>query len=371
MTQPTTAPRRSRTARPKLDAVAADAVELAREALLEVTDPGQVGEHQRVEVSGERLVTHVFDCAMPGYRGWSWVVVLARAPRAKAPTVAETALLPGEEAILAPEWEPWSERLKPEDVGTDDLLPYHEQDVRLEQGYEATGDEDADRVALWELGLGRSRVLSPLGRAEAAERWTEGEFGPRQISARGRKGTVSASCSSCGFLSKLSGSLRGEFGVCTNEWSPADGRVVHLGFGCGAHSETGQQEDDHEIPRGTGVVVDELDVEIQQKPTAGAPADVVTPADGAQAPEEVRSSGTATNPESTDGSTEPTESADVDAVAAEVPEADSPQDEAPVQADVTETGAPEDPAAAVSTSTVPAEAEAADGASDGDQTPQA
>ncbi|WP_341856838.1 DUF3027 domain-containing protein [Brachybacterium sp. GPGPB12] len=38
------------------------------------------------------MVTHVFECTMPGYRGWSWVVVLARASRAKAATVAETAL---------------------------------------------------------------------------------------------------------------------------------------------------------------------------------------------------------------------------------------------------------------------------------------
>jgi hypothetical protein len=266
MTSPTTATRRPRTARPKLDAVAAAAVELAREALEDVTEPGQVGDHLRVEASGERLVTHVFECTMPGYRGWSWVVVLARASRAKAATVAETALLPGEDAILAPAWEPWSERLKPEDVGADDLLPYREQDERLEQGYEATGDEDADRVAQWELGLGRARVLSPEGRSEAAERWLGGEHGPRQTSSRGRKGTVPASCTSCGFLMKLSGSLRQEFGVCANEWSPADGRVVHLDYGCGAHSETGHDDGEHEIPRGTGVIVDELDVEFAKAP---------------------------------------------------------------------------------------------------------
>ena len=278
MTSPTTAPRRPRTARPKLDAVAAAAVELAREALEDVTEPGQVGEHLRVEATGERLVTHVFECTMPSYRGWSWVVVLARASRAKAATVAETALLPGEDAILAPAWEPWSERLKPEDVGADDLLPYREQDERLEQGYEATGDEDEDRVALWELGLGRPRVLSQEGRGEAAERWQAGEFGPRQTSSRGRKGTVPASCTSCGFLMKLSGSLRSEFGVCTNEWSPADGRVVHLGYGCGAHSETGQDDGEPEIPRGAGVIVDELDVEVVDDDKAAADANA--PADG-------------------------------------------------------------------------------------------
>ncbi|MEE1617997.1 DUF3027 domain-containing protein [Brachybacterium sp. J153] len=264
MTQPTTAPRRTRAARPKLDAIAAEAVELAREALLEVTEPGQVGEHLRVEASGERLATHVFECTMPGYRGWSWIVVVTRASRAKVATVAETALLPGEDAILAPDWEPWSERLKPEDVGADDLLPFREQDVRLEQGFESTGDEDEDRVARWELGLGRARVLSPEGRSEAAERWAEGEFGPRQTSSRGRRGTVAASCASCGFLMKLSGSLRTEFGVCTNEWSPADGRVVHLDYGCGAHSETGQEEPDREIQLHGGVI-DELEVDLEPR----------------------------------------------------------------------------------------------------------
>jgi hypothetical protein len=317
MTSPTTAPRRPRTARPKLDAVAAAAVDLAREALEDVTEPGQVGEHLRVEAAGERLVTHVFECTMPGYRGWSWVVVLTRASRAKAATVAETALLPGEDAILAPAWEPWSERLKPEDVGADDLLPYREQDERLEQGYEATGDEDADRVAQWELGLGRARVLSPEGRSEAAERWLAGEFGPRQTSSRGRKGTVAASCTSCGFLMKLSGSLRQEFGVCTNEWSPADGRVVHLDFGCGAHSETGQEEDgEHEIPRGGGVIVDELDVVVVADGGAEAGADDATS-------EADTTGGADTTADASPAEETPSAAAPS---ADEVPEADSPED---------------------------------------------
>lgn len=354
MTSPTTAPRRPRSARPKLDAISADAIELAREALLEVTETGQVGKHLRVEASGERLVTHVFECTMPGYRGWSWVVVVTRASRAKAPTVAETALLPGENAILAPEWEPWSDRLKPEDVGADDLLPYREQDERLEQGYEATGDEDEDRVALWELGLGRTRVLSPEGRSEAAERWLEGEFGPRETSGRGRRGTVAANCTSCGFFAQLSGSLRHEFGVCTNEWSPADGRVVHLNYGCGAHSETGQEDEGREIQRNTGVIVDELDVEFQKDaaPTVkepAAPAEDVAPAEEVpapidaaptteQAPEAVETPEASVDaeasviPEAPEGVHEATEVPEArEAVheVPEVPEADSPEDAAP------------------------------------------
>ena len=357
MTSPTTAPRRPRTARPKLDAVAAAAVELAREALEDVTEPGQVGEHLRVEATGERLVTHVFECTMPGYRGWSWVVVLARASRAKAATVAETALLPGEDAILAPAWEPWSERLKPEDVGADDLLPYREQDERLEQGYEATGDEDEDRVALWELGLGRPRVLSQEGRGEAAERWQAGEFGPRQTSSRGRKGTVPASCTSCGFLMKLSGSLRSEFGVCTNEWSPADGRVVHLGYGCGAHSETGQDDGEPEIPRGAGVIVDELDVEVVDDDKAAADANA--PADGDAADGDAADGAAAEDAAQTEGPDAGNSGADAEAEtqaegAARVEGSDAESSSAPADVALVEPAAEPAPSADASTPAEPA-----------------
>ncbi len=256
--------RRSRTAKPKLDAIGAAAIDQAREALLEVTDPGQVGDHVRVDAGADRMVTHVFECLMPGYRGWSWVVVMNRAPRAKYATVAETALLPGDGALLAPAWEPWAERLRPEDVGPDDQLPYKEYDSRLEQGYEATGEDEEDRVAQWELGLGRPRVLSPEGRSEAAERWEGGDYGPRPVSRRGRRGTVAATCASCGFLMKLDGSLRTEFGVCANEWSQADGRVVHLQYGCGSHSETGKDLLGSEVPKATQVVVDDLEVQFER-----------------------------------------------------------------------------------------------------------
>lgn len=265
-TATTSSPGRTRRpAKPKLDAVTAAAVETAREALLEVVHPDHVGEYVRAEASGERLVTHVFECTMPGYRGWSWLAVLARAPRAKSVTVCETSLVPGEDALLAPEWEPWADRLRPSDVGADDLLPYRAFDARLEQGYQETDDAEADRVAQWELGLGRERVLSSEGRSEAATRWAEGDFGPRPISKRHRKGTITAPCSSCGFLSLLSGSLRGEFGVCTNEWSPADGRVVHLQYGCGSHSETGMEEAAAPVtPVSDGMVLDELEVDYSE-----------------------------------------------------------------------------------------------------------
>ena len=221
-------------ARTRPDAVGVAAVDLAREAAIEVAPPGSVGEHLSATAVADRLVAHTFACTAKGYRGWRWTVTVARAPRARVATVCEVDLVAGEDALLAPQWLPWSDRLRPGDVGPGDVLPRVEADERLEAGFEATGEEDVDQVAIWELGLGRRRVLSRTGREEAATRWDEGDFGPTAPAAV----AAEEHCRSCGFLLPMPGVMRQVFGVCTNEWSPADGHVVSLGFGCGAHSET-------------------------------------------------------------------------------------------------------------------------------------
>jgi len=139
----------------------------------------------------------------------------------------------GEDALLAPEWVPWNERLRPGDLGPGDLLPAEPDDWRLVPGYTGSGDSDVDDV-VFELGLGRERVLSREGRVDAAARWYEGEGGPDTAMAR----NAPSHCGTCGFLLSLSGSLRAGFGVCGNEVAATDGRVVSVEFGCGAHSET-------------------------------------------------------------------------------------------------------------------------------------
>jgi hypothetical protein len=201
---------------------------------------GYVGEHLDVVMEGERLATHRFACLDPAYRGWHWSVTLARVTRAKTATVCEAVLLPGPDALRAPEWVPWVKRLAPGDVGVGDLLPTEADDDRLEPGYTAVDldsedpvDSDADRVAIWELGLGRPRVLSPIGRDDAVDRWYTGEHGPTSPIAE----AAPAQCSTCGFVVPIGGSLRLLFGVCANAYSPSDGRVVSYDHGCGAHSE--------------------------------------------------------------------------------------------------------------------------------------
>jgi hypothetical protein len=209
------------------------AVDLAREAAEGIAEPGTVGEHLGAEMDGERLATHYFACTAKAYPGWRWAITVARAPRARRATVCETNLGPGEGALVAPEWLPGADRLAPGDIGAGDGTPFVEEDPRLEPGFEATGDEDVDQVAQWELGLGRPRVLSAEGRDEAAQRWYDGEHGPASPVAQ----KAPAPCATCGFFVPMAGALRSFFGVCANAWSPSDGRVVSLDHGCGAHSE--------------------------------------------------------------------------------------------------------------------------------------
>jgi hypothetical protein len=243
---------------PVLDDVAAAAVELAREAAVAVAGP-TVGEHLGVEAEpggpGDRVVTHSFATTEPGYVGWRWAVTLARVQGSDVVTVDEVVLLPGRGALLAPEWVPWSERVQPGDLSVGDVLPPAADDPRLVPSY---GDVDAEEMphALHrELGLGRQRVLSAEGRADAALRWEEGEGGPDTPIARAAPGR----CGDCGFLVPLAGALGRRFGACANAFSPDDGRVVSLLHGCGAFSET-VVEPTHASTTGLAVGNDEFEL---------------------------------------------------------------------------------------------------------------
>ena len=254
---------------PVLDPICADAVEVAREALAEVAPDGTVGAHLGVEPEEERMVLHSFEATLPGYRGWRWAVTIMRASRSKSVSVGEAVLLPGSQSLLSPPWVPWTERLRPGDLGVGDLLPTDEDDPRLEPGWNAredidaeiaeidggtddeiddgdSGDEgsrdgwidgwvDADAILALsvELDLMRPRVLSPIGLDDAVDRWSAGPHGADAPIAQ----SAPALCATCGFRVPIRGTLGQAFGLCANEISPSDGHVVSLGHGCGAHSE--------------------------------------------------------------------------------------------------------------------------------------
>ncbi len=242
-----------------LDEACAGATDLARSAAVDLAGAEVVGEHAGVYADDERVATHLFTSLDRAYRGWRWAVTVSRASRAKIVTVSEIALLPGPDSLLAPPWVPWSERVRPGDLGVGDLMPADVDDERLVPASMLQGDEgllDWDESVELSLAAGgspaeaeavaaatpdsgerapgsRVRVLSAIGRDTTAARWYNSEHGPGTPLARAAPGP----CLTCGFLTPLAGPLGQVFGVCANEYAPDDGRVVSLDHGCGAHSE--------------------------------------------------------------------------------------------------------------------------------------
>lgn len=241
---------------PIVDTITAGAVDLARAAAQAEAGDHTVGELVGTSADGDRLTTHLFDCTDPAYHGWRWSVTLARAPKGRAATVCEVVLVPGPDSIVAPEWLPFGDRLRPDDLGVGDVIPSDPDDERLVPGY--TGDAESHHDPLdppwWEPGLGRARVLSALGRDEASSRWRSSERGPASPMAK----YASSSCATCGWLVHLAGPLGLAFGVCANAMSPSDARVVTLDYGCGAHSENVVVTK----PATADVVLDELGYEM-------------------------------------------------------------------------------------------------------------
>jgi hypothetical protein len=208
-------------------------------------------------------------------------VTVARAPRAKAVTVNETVLLPGSGALLAPDWVPWQDRLRPGDLGIGDLLPAPPDDERLVpllalEGDDAVidwfteGSEDGPAEPAELPAPGRSRVLSSYGRDGAASRWYASEHGPRTPLAH----AAPAHCVSCGFFVPLSGTLGRLFGACANAYAPDDGRIVSADHGCGAHSESVAAE---AAGRAMSPVIDEFGYDLVDLPGVSVEETVFEP----------------------------------------------------------------------------------------------
>jgi hypothetical protein len=211
------------------------AADLARAAALEdAKNEKYVGALISIDSDDDHVATYLFEAFLPGYVGWRWAVTVAKVDADSVATICDVVLLPGSEALLAPDWIPYSSRITAEDVGVGTIVPTAPDDPRLVPTNNVLpSDEELDLHELFELGAGRVRVLSIEGRDQAAKRWIEGDRGPNAPIAQ----YAPKNCGSCGFYLPIAGSFRQAFGVCANAISPEDARVVSVNHGCGAHSE--------------------------------------------------------------------------------------------------------------------------------------
>jgi hypothetical protein len=211
-------------------------LELARSAA--IADAGSadlVGADVSVEIDDDgRVETYLFEAHLAGYKGWRWCVTIAIVDKKSEATICDVVVLPGPDALLAPEWVAYRDRIQPGDVGVGDIVPSSLDDTRLVPSvHSLIADEELDAMQVFELGLGRARVMSIEGRDQASKRWYESDRGPQSPIAQ----SAPKPCSSCAFFLPIAGSLRASFGVCANAISPEDARVVSVDHGCGAHSE--------------------------------------------------------------------------------------------------------------------------------------
>ena len=117
-----------------------DLVAIARTALLEVTPEATIGAPTgSIEEAGATTVT--FQANMAGYPGWHWTVSVATL-EGEGPSVLEVELMPGDGALLAPDWVPWSERLADYEAAQE-ALAIDDSDDELD-GTEPDADDDDD-----------------------------------------------------------------------------------------------------------------------------------------------------------------------------------------------------------------------------------
>jgi hypothetical protein len=117
-----------------------DLVSIARAALLEVTPEATIGAPTgTVDEAGATTVT--FQANMSGYPGWHWTVSVATL-EGEDPSVLEVELMPGDGALLAPDWVPWSERLADYEAAQEALAADAEADD--DDSVDDSDDDDDD-----------------------------------------------------------------------------------------------------------------------------------------------------------------------------------------------------------------------------------
>jgi hypothetical protein len=88
-----------------------DSKSLALQALKDFCEPGSFGDFASEKEISKNHIEVQFHSALPAYNNWLWTVVLTRVDKKSPFTISEIVLVAGEDALLAPPWTPWAERL--------------------------------------------------------------------------------------------------------------------------------------------------------------------------------------------------------------------------------------------------------------------
>ena len=189
--------KRRRTSR--VDTVLAQAKDVALAGIEQIAPKNTIGLLHHLRGEEDRLTTHLFECTLPGYRGWFWFATLARAPRSKVATVCEVGLLPGDDALLAPDWVPWAQRLQelPDTADLDEALPADPEDVYEDEEPQFDADTETPKTGGKSRKARRSARKAQnrknLNRQRAGgQKASQGDSAPQQDAPQksgGRKGS--------------------------------------------------------------------------------------------------------------------------------------------------------------------------------------
>lgn len=143
----------------KVDEILAAAKDVALQGVQEIAPAHAIGLVHHVRAEEERLSTHLFECTLPGYRGWFWFATLSRAPRSRVATICEVGLLPGDDALIAPDWVPWADRVRPEDL----------EENAVEENADSAEDTEAEESAESVESAENESAAEETAEAESAE----------------------------------------------------------------------------------------------------------------------------------------------------------------------------------------------------------
>lgn len=148
----------------KVDEILAAAKDVALQGVREIAPARAIGLVHHVRAEEERLSTHLFECTLPGYRGWFWFATLSRAPRSRVATICEVGLLPGDDALIAPDWVPWADRVRPED-----LQENAEHENTAQENAESAEATEAEESAESGEPVENKSAVEEIAEAESAE----------------------------------------------------------------------------------------------------------------------------------------------------------------------------------------------------------